>query len=394
MRRLTALILAGCAVTALLAACVSISPYFDASKPHRARDGFRNNYNNWEPPPFWKWQWERWRAGLPPEPKQATPATRADTDYLRANATEPTLTWIGHATLLLQVGSYNILTDPHFSDRASPVSFAGPKRLAAPGIAIDDLPHIDLVLISHNHYDHLDEASVKRLAAQAGGPPMFIVPLGMEQWLRAAGIANVVELDWWDRVRMGSLDVHLVPVQHWSQRTLFDRNKSLWGGFYVQHRTLSFFHAGDTGYSKDFADIRQRLGAPDIAAIPIGAYEPRWFMGKQHVDPVEAVQIHKDLGAKYSIGVHWGTFQLADEAPEQPPQALAAARVQAGVPADRFFVTRLGETKRLAPMLQAVHDAASTTPSSTSADRGAAAPMDITPAGKAASTQSKGKASP
>ena len=255
--------------------------------------------------------------------------------------------------MLLQVASYNILTDPHFSERASPVNFSGPKRMAPPGIPIDQLPHIDVVLISHNHYDHLDLATVKRLAAQEGGPPMFVVPLGLEVWFKSAGITNVVELDWWDSVRLGSLDFHLVPVQHWSQRTLFDRNQSLWGGFFVKHHSLSFVYTGDTGYSKDFSDIRARLGAPDIAAIPVGAYEPRWFMEKQHVNPAEAVQIHKDLGAKYSLGVHWGTFELTDESLDEPPIALAEARVMAGVSAERFFVTRIGETRRLAPMLRA-----------------------------------------
>ena len=357
------LIAASLLIVAGLSSCVSVSPYFDADKPHRARDGFRNNYDNSDKQSFWRWQLERWQSGVPFPPKAPTPTAIPETDFLRTNLTEPTMTWIGHATVLLQLASYNILTDPHFSDRASPVSFAGPKRMAKPGIAIDQLPHIDVVLISHNHYDHLDIDTVKRLAAQTGGPPMFIVPLGLEAWFKSAGIGNVVELDWWDRVRLGSLDFHLVPVQHWSQRTLWDRNKSLWGGFFVKHHSMSFVYTGDTGYSKDFSDIRARLGAPDIAAIPIGAYEPRWFMEKQHVNPADAMQVHKDLGAKYSLGVHWGTFELTDESLDEPPIALAEARVKAGVPAERFFVTRIGETRRLAPMLRAdMAAAASATP--------------------------------
>lgn len=353
LRWAVALLLLAAIIGGGLISCATISPYYDAGKPHRAREGFRNNYDNSDKQSFWRWQLERWQSGVPFAPKAPTPVAKPDIDFLRTNVTEPTITWLGHATVLLQVASYNILTDPHFSQRASPVGFAGPKRMSAPGVPLDQLPRIDVVMISHNHYDHLDEDTVRRLAAQDGGPPMFLVPLGTEAWFRARGISNVLELDWWDRVRLGSLDFHFVPAQHWSQRTLFDRNRSLWGGFFVRHHSLSFVYTGDTGYSKDFSDIRERLGAPDIAAIPVGAYEPRWFMSKQHVNPAEAVQIHQDLGAKYSLGVHWGTFELTDESLDEPPIALAEARTRAGVPAERFFVTALGETRRLAPMLRA-----------------------------------------
>ena len=341
----------------LLGSCSTSSPYFDAARKdqpaHHTRDGFRNNYVDFKPPNFWQWQWERWHEGLPKPSRETTPVVQPESDFLRANATEPTLTWIGHATVLLQVASYNIITDPHLSERASPFRFAGPKRQSPAGLSYDQLPHIDLVLISHNHYDHLDEKTVKRLNAQSGKPPLFVVPLGLESWFHSIGIDNVVELDWWDRVGLGSLDIHLVPVQHWSARGLTDRNKTLWGGFYVKHRTMSFMFTGDTGYSKDFTDIRERLGSPDILAVPIGAYEPRWFMGTQHIDPTEAVKIHQDLGAKYSVGIHWGAFELTDESLDEPPRALAAARAKAGVPDDRFFVMKVGETRRLAPLLSA-----------------------------------------
>ena len=349
-----ALLAAVVAAAVLLASCAGIGgfAYYDESKPHHARDGFRNNHANWEMPDFWKWQWERTRAGLPRPPRESTPRVEPEAAYLQANATEPTLTWLGHATVLLQVGSYNIVTDPHLTERASPVSFYGPKRLTPPGLDFGQLPHIDIVLISHNHYDHLDLRTVRRLAAQDGGPPLFVVPLGLEKWLRAQGVGNVVELDWWDRMGKGSLDIFLVPVQHWSQRTLWDRNQSLWGGFYVRHRSLSFVFTGDTGYSPDFADIKKRLGAPDFAAIPIGAYEPRWFMGPQHVDPGEAVKIHQDLGARHSLGIHWGVFELADESLDEPPRALAEARAKAGLTPDQFFVLKVGETRRLADWLR------------------------------------------
>ncbi len=344
-------IIATMAAAVLLGSCVSVNPYYDQTKPHRTQQGFRNNYAEWPKPDFWKWQWERRIAGLPKPPVEMTPRAVPEVDFLKANATEPTLTWIGHASVLLQVGSYNVLTDPHLTERASPVSFYGPRRQSPPGLDFEQLPHIDLVLISHNHYDHMDLGTLKRLAAQDGKPPLFVVPLGLEQWFLKQGITNVVELDWWDRLGVGSLDVHLVPVQHWSQRTLFDRNQTLWGGFYIRHRTLSVVYTGDTGYSRDFSDIRERLGAPDIVVTPIGSYEPRWFMGPQHVDPTEAIKIHRDLGARYSLGVHWGTFELADESLDEPPRALAAARAKTGIRDDRFFVLKLGETRRLAAML-------------------------------------------
>ena len=202
----------------LLGSCSTSSPYYDAARKdlpaHHTREGFRNNYVDFRPPSFWQWQWERWHEGLPKAPREATPVAQPEADFLRANATEPTLTWLGHATVLLQVASYNILTDPHLGERASPFSFAGPKRLSPPGLSYDQLPHIDVVLISHNHYDHLDVGTVKRLASQPGKPPLFVVPLGLEKWFQSIGVGNVVEIDWWDRVGVGSLDIHLVPVQH------------------------------------------------------------------------------------------------------------------------------------------------------------------------------------
>ena len=357
----TALAAAG---AALLASCSStaVNPYYDESKPHHSREGFRNNYAQIAPMGYWTWQWQRLRDGLPKPPKEPAPRAEVEADFLKANATEATVTWLGHAGMLVQVGSYNILADPQLSERASPLSFYGPKRRAAAGLTFEQLPHIDIVLISHNHYDHMDLATVTRLAKQDGGPPLFVVPLGLEKWMRAQGIGNVVELDWWDRVGKGGLDIFLTPVQHWSQRTLWDRNQTLWGGFFVKHRTMSFFFAGDTGYSQDFTDIRKRLGEPDLAILPIGGYEPRWFMEKQHIDPTQAVQIHKDLGARYSVGMHWGVFELTDESLDEPPQALSVARVSAGVPAERFFVMKLGETRRLGGMLSAARSAMQGTP--------------------------------
>lgn len=387
-----ALLAVGCA----LAGCtVPPNPAFDARQPHHRPTGFQNNYIEFQPKNFFIDVLLRWRLpsvlkGLPPAPEAPPPTTVPDPAFLRADsgpAARPSATWIGHATVLVQLpgagATLNLLTDPHFSERASPVSFAGPKRHQPPGLALAELPRIDLVVVSHNHYDHLDEASVRALAAQAGGSPLFLVPLGLKAWLAERGIANAIELDWWDAVTLpapttpgvappraadaviehavgpgrsaprGRVQLVLTPVQHWSGRGLNDRLHTLWGGWAVLAPSLHLFFAGDTGYSRDFADIRARL-APragdgfDLALIPIGAYEPRWFMREQHVDPTESVRTHRDLGARRSLGIHWGTFELTDEALDQPPKDLAAARRALGLADDAFFTLAIGETRVLA----------------------------------------------
>ncbi len=347
-----------------------MNPHYDPDQPHHTPQGFRNLHT-----PFGskslaevlRWRWNAHRNGLPPPPQAPTPCVAPDLGQLRRNAAaghamQPTVTWIGHATVLAQLGGLNILTDPIFSERASPMSFAGPRRHQPPAITPDALPHIDLVLVSHNHYDHLDEASARALAAQPGGPPLFVVPLGLKAWLERRGITHAVELDWWQGHRMaapaGEVEVMVVPAQHWSARGLNDRMNTLWGGFAVFSPDCHLFYAGDTGYSRDFADMRQRFaerqsegagGGFDVALLPIGAYEPRWFMKTQHVNADEAVKIHRDLGAKRSLGVHWGTFELTDEALDEPPRALARARADQDVSADDFFVLAIGETRSIAP---------------------------------------------
>lgn len=282
-----------------------------------------------------------------------------DLAFVKANAVagaamEPALTWIGHATSLVQAGGLNVLTDPVFSERASPLSFIGPKRHVPPGMALADLPHVDVVLISHNHYDHLDAASVDALAKQPGAPPRFVVPLGIKAWLADRGIEHgVVELDWWQSERIGTTEIVFVPAQHWSGRGLGDRMKTLWGGYAVFSPGFQWFFAGDAGYSRDFADIHSRFVARhapaagfDLALLPIGAYEPRWFMKEQHADPAEAVQIHLDLAATRSVGVHWGTFALTDEALDAPPRALERALRERGLDPTAFSVMAVGETRR------------------------------------------------
>ncbi|MCW5661315.1 MAG: MBL fold metallo-hydrolase [Burkholderiaceae bacterium] len=310
-----------------------------------------------------RWKWQAWRDGLPAPPKTATPTIVPDLGWIQNNAKAgaamvPAVTWIGHATVLVQLGGLNVLTDPMFSNRASPLSFLGPSRAQKPGLWPHELPRIDLVVISHNHYDHLDAASVKLLAAQNGGPPLFVVPLGLKRWFAGEGISHVVELDWWQSHKLGDVEVVLTPVQHWSGRSLTDRMETLWGGYALFAPQLHVFFAGDTGYSKDFADIRARFadrqgaasgGGFDIALVPIGSYEPRWFMREQHVNAEEAVRIHLDVGAKASLGIHWGTFELTDESLDEPPQKLAEARRGLNVDDSRFFTLAVGQTRRLPP---------------------------------------------
>jgi N-acyl-phosphatidylethanolamine-hydrolysing phospholipase D len=355
-----------CFLLTLLSGCANVNDNYNPAKKHHRPDGFQNNYTDATDKSrldLLRWQWERARAGLPKPPQQLTPVMAPDLKFVSANngkAQEPAITWIGHATMLVQMGGLNILTDPIFSDRASPVQFAGPKRYQAPGIALKDLPRIDAVLISHNHYDHLDVASVKALSEQAGGPPLFIAPLGVKKWFAALGIENVQQLDWWDSVPLkttaGEVEIHFTPVQHWSARSLGDRRATLWGGYALFANDFHTYFSGDTGYSKDFSDTRERFAARqtaalgggfDMALIAVGAYEPRWFMKDQHVNPEEAVQIHLDLQAKRSIGVHWGTFDLTDESLDQPPKDLAAARAAKKLQQEAFDVMAIGQTLKL-----------------------------------------------
>ncbi|MBI1395033.1 MAG: MBL fold metallo-hydrolase [Betaproteobacteria bacterium] len=331
----------------------------DTTKPHHTEDGFRNNYpSGWKRGSFWKWQRERWAKGLPRTPDGGWhfPLVHPDVAWIRANRDDPALTWIGHATFLLQLDGLNILTDPHLTGRASPLSFAGPERIVPPALGFHDLPHIDAVVVSHNHYDHLDAGTVERLARQAGGPPRFFVPLGLKAWFAAQGIRDdVVELDWWDETELGGVTFTFTPVQHWSARTPWDRNRTLWGGWRIDAGEASVFFAGDTGYSQDFKDIRARLGPVDYALLPIGAYEPRWFMSVMHVNPEEAVKIHEDLEAGHSVAMHWGTFVLTDEPMDEPPRKLVQALRREGIPHERFWLLKHGETRRLdQPMAETV----------------------------------------
>jgi N-acyl-phosphatidylethanolamine-hydrolysing phospholipase D len=335
-------------------------PVQPSANAHHTATGYKNNYTlevNKSFGDFLRWQWESWR--MDKEPSSPAPSVAADLPLIKA-PTLPTVTWIGHATALVQASGFNVLVDPIFSERASPVQLFGPKRAQPPGVAMADLPDIDVVLISHNHYDHLDRNSVAQLnekAQAAGKTTLFLVPLGLKAWFKGIGIDSVVELDWWQHHSMNGVEFHLTPVQHWSARSVNDRSVTLWGGWAVLGTDFHWYYAGDTGYSRDFADTAKMFaprqtealgGGFDLALVPIGAYEPRWFMSQQHVNPMESVRIHQDVGAKRSIGVHWGTFALTDEPLDQPPRDLAVARQALGVKEADFGLLAIGESRQFA----------------------------------------------
>lgn len=259
---------------------------------------------------------------------QWTELTEEDVTYAKKPAPIITnslsITFVNHATFLIQTGGLNILTDPVWSDRVSPLRFAGPKRMRPPGLKFEDLPEIDLVLISHNHYDHLDIETLKELHAQYS--PEFIVPLGVGLYLNREGISNTSSLDWWeDQSVSESLNITSVPAQHFSARGLFDRNKTLWAGYVLETEYGNVYFAGDTGYGEFFKEIAERFENITIGLIPIGAYQPEWFMGPIHVNPEEAIQAHKDLSAEISFGMHFGTFPLADDGMDEPINDFAKA---------------------------------------------------------------------
>ena len=232
--------------------------------------------------------------------------------------------WIGHSTFLIKKNGLTILTDPVFSDRASPLKNVGPKRLIPPAISLDSLPNIDFVTVSHNHYDHLDIRSLKEISLR-NPEAKFLVPAGDMKLLKRKKIQNANEFEWWQSYKMEDIEFIFTPVQHWSKRGLFDRNKSLWGGWFIKFDDFSIFHAGDTGYSDDFKETKLRLGSPKYAFIPIGAYDPEWFMAESHVNPEDAIQIMLDLGAENSFGMHWATFKLTDEDTFEPKERLDLA---------------------------------------------------------------------
>lgn len=248
--------------------------------------------------------------------------------------------WIGHSTFLIKKNNLVILTDPVFSERASPFKRLGPKRLIPPAISLNELPKIDVVTISHNHYDHLDIRSLKKLS-KLNPNLIFLIPRGDIDIFNKKNIDNVKEFVWWEEISIDDFIFTFTPVQHWSARGLFDRNESLWGGWFIKSNDYSLYHAGDTGYSNDFIETQKRLGSPKYAFLPIGAYDPEWFMAASHVNPEDSIRIMKDLGAEFSFGMHWGTFTLTAEDTLEPPQRLKQALNNDKL--DNFITLKPGE---------------------------------------------------
>lgn len=253
------------------------------------------------------------------------------------------ITFINHSTFLIQVDGLNILTDPIYSERASPFGWAGPKRMRLPGIKFEDLPRIDAVLISHNHYDHLDLPTLRTIFG--GHHPKFITPLGVKGLLDKESITNVTDLDWWQEFQLAdSVRVTAVPAQHFSGRGFFDRDATLWCGYVIKTSKGSIYFAGDTGYHPTiFKDIGERFGPIKISLVPIGAYKPYWFMSPVHTSPEDAVKVHLDLKSQQSIGIHFGTFPLADEGYAEPVNDLASALSKYQVSQDAFLTLKQGE---------------------------------------------------
>jgi N-acyl-phosphatidylethanolamine-hydrolysing phospholipase D len=306
--------------------------------------GFRNTNPAFERPSaaarfafIWKRAWASART-------IEVPRVANDGAALRANGSEPTVTWVGHATVLLQLDGVNLLTDPHWGGRASPVSFVGPKRLQPPGLAFGDLPPIHVVVLSHDHFDHLDLGTVKRLAARHD--PVFVVPLGLKSWLERQGVTRAVELDWWQAYGFRGLRIVCTPAQHFSQRSLWDSNTRLWASWAVLGSSRRVYFGGDTGYFDGLREIGERLGPFDLVAVQIGAYMPPAIMRFVHLTPEQAVAAFQDLRGRTLLGIHWGTFDLADEPLEEPPARMLAEAARRGVPPDRAWIMKLGETRR------------------------------------------------
>lgn len=312
-----------------------LSDHYDGKKFRNLDPNAKSDKTFWD---VLKWQWN---SKPKPWPKWIDNVDMPDitADVLQ---NEAYVTFINHSTCLVQLEGINILTDPVFSLRVSPFSFFGPKRKRFPGLPLDKLPRIDVVAISHNHYDHLDIASLKLINKHYS--PLFIMPLNNAHILEKAGIHRCVELDWWQERTLLNGKISLVPAQHWSARWLHDRCDSLWGGFVFEFGNMVVYFAGDTGYNNHFKLIREKYGSPDISLLPIGVYEPRWFMGTQHMNPEDAVKAHIDLGSKFSLGIHQGTFKLSDEGVFDPVNDLELSLTKHSVLPDAFLSPQNGQT--------------------------------------------------
>lgn len=321
--------------------------------PHHTKDGFRNPWPGAEPKGFGdviRWSMQRRRQSLPPDPAPGTFPLAAPSFGARAQPDELAATWVGHSTVLLQIGALNVLTDPMWSERASPVSFAGPARFVPPAVDFDALPSIDLVLLSHNHYDHLDRPTVKRLAERFPDAD-WAVPLGLVEKVVGWGVRRAHELDWWGELRIRGVTIGCTPAQHFSARGFGDRGETLWCGWTVADDRFRVYFAGDTAFFPEFGAIAERFGPFDMVMLPIGAYEPRWFMRSVHMNPDEALQAYRELSertepAPAMVPIHWGTFRLTDEAMDEPPRRIEALWREAGFDAGALWLLRHGETRR------------------------------------------------
>ncbi|HXG49969.1 MAG TPA: MBL fold metallo-hydrolase [candidate division Zixibacteria bacterium] len=315
--------------------------------PHHVEGGFRNPNPDFHRPSSltrWSFVTRRLVSGIIAPRSFDAPRVANDGALLRSGHVNPSVTWIGHATILIQIDGINILTDPQWSARASPVSWAGPRRLNPPGLAFEDLPRIHAVVISHDHYDHLDLPTVKRLAESHD--PLFLVPLGLKAWFAANGMSRVEELDWWQEHAFRGARFVCVPAQHFSQRTLWDANRRLWASWVIEADGRRIYFSGDTGYFPGFAEAGRRLGPFDIAALPIGAYLPPEIMKQVHLTPEQAVQAFIDLRGSVLLGTHWGTFDLADEPLDEPPRRMLAEARRRGIDPGRAWILKIGETRR------------------------------------------------
>ncbi|KAH7975732.1 hypothetical protein HPB52_004652 [Rhipicephalus sanguineus] len=315
---------------------------------------FQNPWPTWRPPTvtnIFKFGLSRDNSNVPPKQELDLVLPVLKPRFQDPPVEGVRITWLGHSTALLQMKGVNVLTDPMLSERASPSQLLGPKRFREAPCTVADLPRIDAVVISHNHYDHLDLNTVHQLNARFEETLRWFVPLGLTTWMEQLGCENVVELDWWHEGHLATEDNDLsfvfVPAQHWCKRTISDDNKVLWGGWCVISPEYRFYFAGDTGYCDVFKQIGQTYGPFDLAAIPIGAYEPRWFMKYQHVNPEEAVLIHKDVRSRASLAVHWGTFTLANEYYLDPPVKLRESLDRHGISPREFFTLKHGESRLL-----------------------------------------------
>jgi N-acyl-phosphatidylethanolamine-hydrolysing phospholipase D len=323
---------------------VSVAPAMDRPSHHTA-DGFINLEPYDRPGPLVTLPFFFRRAAGTLFRRPGAPAlVRNDGAWLRDNArhSTPSVTWMGHASVLVQMDHVTVLTDPIWSDTASPLSWLGPRRFVPPPMPVASLPRIDAVVISHSHYDHLDLPTLKALAALG---TRFFVPLRVGDILRAEGIAPVEELDWWESRQVGRVTITCVPARHWSQRGLRDMNRTLWAGWVVSGPTRRFWFAGDTGHTRLFRDIGERLGPFELAAVPIGAYDPPAMMQPVHLNPEEALQAGLAARAGRLLGMHYGTFDLTDEPLDEPPRRFHAAAVRHGVDAGRVLTPAIGEIR-------------------------------------------------